>query len=398
MKFISKTTITIAIVGIAFVAGFYFNQYIVNRADQPLIDTFHGMDLRLMSEVLDKTLSVYVDPQKIDPKELTYGAISGMIKAIGDPYTVFFNPEEAVKFREDISGTFSGIGAQLGLKDGKIKIVAPIKGTPAEKAGLVSGDIIFEVDKTSVADLSIDEVVNMIRGPQNTTVELGVIKKSGEVKYLNIVRQDIKLPTVDVTYKTTSSGKNIAILTIYQFSEGVFSDFKTIATEIINSNAEGIVLDLRNDPGGLLNEEDNIASWFLKKGEVILVEQDKDMNKTTHESAGPGVLDKYPTVVLINEGTASAAEILAGALRDDRHLTLVGTTSFGKGLVQRVIDLQDGSSIKVTQAKWFTPSGELIQDIGIKPNIEIELTEEDSQNNKDPQLDRGVEELNNLLK
>ncbi|MFA5013283.1 MAG: S41 family peptidase [Candidatus Paceibacterota bacterium] len=398
MKIITKNTVCAVLVLVAFVSGYFFNEYLWHRADQPILDELPGIDLRLMSEVLNKALAVYVDPQKIDSQKLTYGAISGMIKAIGDPYTVFFDPEEAKKFREDISGTFTGIGAQLGMKDGKIKIIAPIKGTPAEKAGVMAGDVIFEVDKKSTADLSVDEVVNLIRGEKGTKVELGLITKTGEVKYLEITRDEIKLPTVEVEIKETASGKKVALLTIYQFSETVLADFQKNANILLNSGAKGIILDLRNDPGGLLDQTDKIAGWFIKKGATILVEQDKDMNRTVHISEGPASLENIPTVILVNEGTASAAEILAGALRDNRQLPIIGETTFGKGLVQQVVDIEGGSSLKVTRAKWFTPNGELIQDIGIKPTIEVKLTEDDIANNVDPQYAKGLEELDKLIK
>ncbi|MFA5368423.1 MAG: S41 family peptidase [Candidatus Paceibacterota bacterium] len=398
MKIITKNTICTVLIGAAFLGGFYFNNYINEKESLTLQAVFSGMDLGLMKDVLDVTTNNYVDPSKIDKQKLTYGAISGMVNAIGDPYTVFFNPQETKDFKESISGKFSGIGIQVGVKDGKIKVIAPIKGTPAYRAGILAKDTIIEVDKKSISNLSIDEVISMIKGPKGTKVSIGILRDSGEVKTFEIIRDEIVMPSVDLKIEQSTSNKKIAILTIYQFSDTVFQDFKTAANEILNQNVDGIVLDLRNNPGGLLDQTIDIASWFLNKGDLVLTEQDRNLNKITHLSEGPSALLKFPTVVLVNEGTASAAEILSGALRDNRHLDIIGEKTFGKGVVQRVIDLRDSSSLKVTVTKWFTPSGELIQDTGILPTIEVELTEDDLEKNNDTQMNKGLEQLNKIIK
>jgi carboxyl-terminal processing protease len=398
MKIITKNTICTVLIGAAFLGGFYFNNYINEKESLTLQAVFSGMDLGLMKDVLDVTTNNYVDPSKIDKQKLTYGAISGMVNAIGDPYTVFFNPQETKDFKESISGKFSGIGIQVGVKDGKIKVIAPIKGTPAYRAGILAKDTIIEVDKKSISNLSIDEVISMIKGPKGTKVSIGILRDSGEVKTFEIIRDEIVMPSVDLKIEQSTNNKKIAILTIYQFSDTVFQDFKTAANEILNQNVDGIVLDLRNNPGGLLDQTIDIASWFLNKGDLVLTEQDRNLNKITHLSEGPSALLKFPTVVLVNEGTASAAEILSGALRDNRHLDIIGEKTFGKGVVQRVIDLRDSSSLKVTVTKWFTPSGELIQDTGILPTIEVELTEDDLEKNNDTQMNKGLEQLNKIIK
>jgi len=398
MKIITKNTICTVLIGAAFLGGFYFNNYINEKESLTLQAVFSGMDLGLMKDVLDVTTNNYVDPSKIDKQKLTYGAISGMVNAIGDPYTVFFNPQETKDFKESISGKFSGIGIQVGVKDGKIKVIAPIKGTPAYRAGILAKDTIIEVDKKSISNLSIDEVISMIKGPKGTKVSIGILRDGGEVKTFEIIRDEIVMPSVDLKIEQSTNNKKIAILTIYQFSDTVFQDFKTAANEILNQNVDGIVLDLRNNPGGLLDQTIDIASWFLNKGDLVLTEQDRNLNKITHLSEGPSALLKFPTVVLVNEGTASAAEILSGALRDNRHLDIIGEKTFGKGVVQRVIDLRDSSSLKVTVTKWFTPSGELIQDTGILPTIEVELTEDDLEKNNDTQMNKGLEQLNKIIK
>lgn len=398
MQIITKNTVCATLIGIAFFSGFYFSNYLSQKESSTIQAVFEGMDLGLMKNVLDATVNNYVDPQKIDKQKLTYGAIAGMVKSIGDPYTVFFTPDESKAFRDDISGKFSGIGVQIDVKDGKIKVVAPIKGTPADRAGILAGDTIFEVDDKPVSDLSIDEVVGLIKGPKGTKVKVDVLRgKNNDVKSFDIIRDEIIMPSVDLTVKQTPNGKKVGVLTIYHFSDNVFIDFKKIANEMLSQNVTGMVLDLRNNPGGLLDQTDQIANWFLKKDDVVLIEQDKNGQKTIHKSTGEAVLENIPTVILVNEGTASAAEILSGALRDDRHIDIIGEKTFGKGLVQKVIDLDDGSSLKVTVAKWFTPSGELIQGTGIKPTIEVALTQDDLEKDNDTQLKKGLEQLDKII-
>lgn len=394
MKFFTKNIVCSILIGIAFLSGFYLNDYLVKSESLTLQAAFEGMDLGLMKRVLDLTTDKYVDADKIDRQKITYGAISGMINAIGDPYTVFFNPDDTKSFFDDMAGKFSGIGVQIDEKDGEIKVVAPIKGTPADRAGILAGDTIFEVDKNPVAGITIDKVVSMIKGAKGTKVTIGILRgKNNQVKTFEIIRDEIVMPSIDLSIKEIDQEKRVGVLTIYHFSNSSAQDFNKIANEMLAQKVDGIVLDLRNNPGGLLDQADSIAGWFLKTEEIILVETDKYGEKRVHKSEGPALLENIPTVILVNEGTASAAEILAGALRDDRKIDIIGKQTFGKGVVQEVIDLDDGSSLKVTVSKWFTPSGELIQDTGIKPTIEVELTKEDYDNGNDTQLKKALEQL-----
>jgi len=395
MKNETKNIICIILVGLAFFGGYYFNAYIHKASYERAFD-LDGMKLSTLKDVYDKIIFNFVDPEKIDKEKMTYGAISGMVKALGDPYTVFYNPEEARKFQEDISGTFEGIGAQLGMKNNQLKVIAPLKGTPAEKAGILSGDTIVEVDGESIIDLSIDQVISKIKGPRGTKVTLTIVRikkdQAPETKKIEIIRDIIKVPTIE--WKIIENNeKKIIHLTIYHFSETVLDDFKKAGYEIIAINPDGIILDLRNNPGGLLDKTVDIAGWFLEKGEIVLKEQNKNLDENSYKANGTASFVNLPIVVLINKGTASASEILTGALKDNRGSLIIGETSFGKGLVQRVVTLDDGSSLKVTTAKWYTPNGTLIQDTGIKPDIEVELTEEDYNNDRDPQLDRALEEI-----
>jgi len=398
-KYISKNVIVAVLIGLSFFGGFFFDKYINEKAYKAAYN-LDGMDLTLLKEVYEKTVFNFVDPSQIDKQKLTYGAVSGMIEAIGDPYTVFFDPTQSKDFEEDLSGTFEGVGIQIGIQDDQIKVIAPLKGTPAEAAGILAGDAIIEVDGQSTAEMSADEVVSKIKGEKGTKVVLVISRdrkgETPETKTFEIVRDVIKVPTIEWKMME-KDGKKIAYLTIYHFSEYVFEDFKKAGYEILGNNFDGIILDLRNNPGGLLNRTVDIAGWFLEKGKVVLTEQNKDLEKTSYKADGPASFANTPVVILINEGTASSAEILTGALKDNRGVLVMGETSFGKGLVQRVVTLDDGSALKVTTAKWYTPNGEIIQDIGIKPDIEVEMTEEDYNNDKDPQLDRALEEMVKII-
>jgi carboxyl-terminal processing protease len=391
----SKNIICTILIGLAFIGGWSLNSYVYQEAKDKAFN-LDGMKLSILKDVYDKLVFNFVDPSKIDKDKMTYGAVAGMVNALGDPYTVFYNPEEAKQFQQDLSGTFEGIGAQLGMKNNQIKVIAPLKGTPAEKAGILPGDTIIEVDGKSTLELNIDEVTNMIKGAKGTEVILTITRaKKGEAavtKEIKIIRDVIKVPTVE--YKIVeNNGKKIVQMTISHFSDNVYEDFKKAAFEILNQQYDGIVLDLRNNPGGLLDKTVDIAGWFLEKDKIVLTEQNKNLDKNSYKSNGPSSFANTPIVILVNKGTASASEILTGALKDNRNITVIGETSFGKGLVQRVVTLDDGSSLKVTTAKWYTPNGTLIQDTGIKPDIEVELTEDDYNNNKDPQLDRALEEI-----
>jgi carboxyl-terminal processing protease len=392
----TKNIICVIAVGIAFVCGFYFHEAMFQQYYK-VAYSIDGMDFSLLKKAWDQISVNYVDPDKIDDKQMMYGAVSGMVDAIGDPYTEFFDPEEAKKLQEDLSGSFEGIGLQLGMKNNQVTAISPIKGTPAEKAGLRPGDVIVAVDKKATAKLSVEEVVSMIRGDKGTKVVL-TISRDGEIKDIEITRAVIIVPSMEHEIITTEDGKKIAKISLFQFSETVYQDFKKAAFEVLNQNVSGIVLDLRSNPGGLVNQATDIAGWFLDAGNLILVEQEKDGNKIEFKSNGPSNFSSIPLVVLIDEGSASSSEILAGALKDDRKILMIGQTSFGKGTVQKIIDFDDGSSLKVTIAKWYTPSGVRIQDTGIEPDIKVEYTEKDYEQGIDPQMERALQEIEKILK
>jgi carboxyl-terminal processing protease len=393
----NKNIVGLVLISISFVAGFYYHEFIFQQYYKAAY-SFDQIDFSLLKKVWDQVSTDYVDPGKIDKTKMTYGAIAGMVEAIGDPYTEFFNPEEAKKLEEDLAGSFEGIGLQIGVKDDQIIAISPIKGTPAEKAGLRPGDLILAVDKTPTTGLSVDEVVNIIRGPKDTKVTLTISREETGTKDIEITRAIIKVPSMDYEIKELADGKKIAHITLYQFSDSSSQDFKNSAIDILNNNVSGIILDVRSNPGGLVNQATAIAGWFLERGQLIVIEKDKNGEQIELKSNGPSNFSSLPLVVLINDGSASASEILAGALKDDRQIPIIGTKSFGKGTVQQITSLDDGSSLKITTAKWYTPSGVAIQDTGIEPDIKVDLTQEDYEQNKDPQFDKAIEEIQKLIK
>jgi carboxyl-terminal processing protease len=308
----------------------------------------------------------YVDKGKLNAQEMVYGAIDGMVKAVSDPYTVFFKPKESKEFSEQISGSFSGIGIEIGLRDNVLTVIAPIKNTPAARAGLLAGDKIIKVNDKSTDGMAIDQAVSLIRGPKGTTVRLTYTReKMPSPTEITIKREVIKVPAVD--WKMLND--NTAYIGISIFNGNLDSEFQKIADEIVASKADRIILDLRNDPGGLLDSAINIAGYFLDSNKVVTIERFGDGTEQPFRTSANGKLKNYPLVALINKGSASASEILAGALRDNRGVTVVGETSFGKGSVQELTELPQKASLKITIAKWLTPKGESINDNGIKPDL-----------------------------
>lgn len=345
------------------------------------------IDFSLFWEAYQELKENFIYQERLEKTKILYGAISGMVKALGDPYTIFLTPEETKMFEEDISGEFEGVGMEIAIRDNRLKIIAPLEGTPAQKAGLRSGDEIVEIDGVSTIDMSLEEAARRIRGPKGTTVKLMIIREGWEKpKEFEIKRAVIKVPSL----KWELKDNNIAYLKIYHFGEKTSYEFAQAGIEIMTSPAKKIILDLRDNPGGYLEIARNVASWFLKPGSVILIE-DFGNEKREEKSSGPSFFADWPIVVLINQGTASGSEILAAALRENRNILLIGETSFGKGSVQQMSNLHDGSSLKITTGLWLTPKGETISEKGLDPDIKVEMTEEDYNQGRDPQLEKAIE-------
>jgi len=283
---------------------------------------------------------------------------------------------------------------EIGIKKCQLQVIAPLEGTPAQKAGLRAGDKIIKVDDTLTADITVDEAVNLIRGPKGTEVTLTIYREEWETtKEIKIVRGVIEVPSL----KWEIIDENIAYLKLYQFSEKASFDFSKAAIEILESPCQKIILDLRNNPGGYLEIAQEISGWFLERGQIVVIEDfGAGEEQKVYKAQGNTSLAEYPTVILINQGSASGSEILAGALRDNRGIKLIGEQSFGKGSVQELERLKGGSSLKITVANWLTPKGELITDVGLEPDIKVEITEEDYEEGRDPQLDKAIEVIQKL--
>ena len=348
------------------------------------------VDMSLYWEVFDKLKEKYVDAEKLTTEELVYNSIRGMLSATEDPYTVFLDPEENKEFNADIEGTFEGIGAELGIKQGILTVISPLKDSPAERAGLRTGDKILKVNDESTADMSIDVAVSKIRGKDGTEVKLTVYRADGEEKTKDIL---VKRGVIRVESVTFEMKNNIAYFNVVRFGDDTAIKFGKLISAM-PKDAKGVVIDLRNNPGGYLDVAIDMAGFVLPNGKVVVIEEDKDGKKKKFYSRGRGELSGIKTVVLINEGSASASEILAGALKDNReNVTLVGKKSYGKGSVQELLNLKGESSVKITVARWLTPKEEQINEKGINPDVEVELTEEDYDKNRDPQLDKALELL-----
>lgn len=353
------------------------------------------VDFSLFWKVWDLLKEKHVDNKNLNAQDLVYGAINGMLKATGDPYSNFFDPKQSKDFSENIEGSFDGIGVELGVKDGILTVVAPLDDSPAQKAGIRSGDKILKVADKIIADLTSDEAIGLIRGKKGTPVLMTVLHQGeNDTTDVTVIRDKIEVHSVNISFKDDE----IAYLRISQFSDNTDSEFDTAMNAIIAQKSKGIVLDLRNDPGGLLDKAIDIASRMIPANQVVVSEEDNAGQKDSLYTTGGDKLSSLPLVVLINEGSASASEILAGALRDNRGVKLVGEKSFGKGCVQELIKLPGGSSVKITVAKWLTPHGDYIMDKGISPDFEVGLTSDDITNNRDPQLDKALEVLRNELK
>jgi carboxyl-terminal processing protease len=378
-----------------FVCGFYLG--VEQGITEGMLKTspVKDMDFSLFWETYHTLEEKFVDPDKMhDNSKLIYGAISGMVSSLDDPYTIFLDPKESKRFLDDVSGSFEGVGMEIGIRETQLQVIAPLENTPAQKAGLRAGDYIVKIEDVYTQDITIDEAVDLIRGPKNTEVVLTIFRKAWDkTKEFTITRNVIEIPSLKLEFIEN----DIAHLRLYHFSQKANYDFKEVAIEIINSDAQKIILDLRNNPGGYLQIAQDIAGWFLEKGQVVTIE-DFGQEKESKEylAKGNSKLIHYPVVVLINQGSASGSEILAGALRDNRDIKIIGEQSYGKGSVQELKKLSDGSSLKVTIAKWLTPNGDFITDIGLAPDIEIEITDEDYENEKDPQLEKAIEVITEM--
>jgi len=359
-------------------------------------------DLSLFWLVWHQLEEKYLEKEALDPQKMIEGAIEGMVASLGDPYTVFLPPADNKINKEDLSGEFGGVGIQLGYKDHTLAVIAPLKGTPAEKAGIKAGDLILGIkDKTKGIDrktdgISLPEAVKLIRGKEGTVVTLTLARKGVEKPFeVAITRGRIVIPAIE-SHWIEQGGKRLAYVHLFQFSERMNQEWTAWANEVVKkkdqANFGGVILDLRNNPGGYLQGAVFVAGEFLPRGTVVVWQENYQQEKDKLAVDRQGQLLSVPLVVLVNQGSASAAEILAGALQEHHRARVVGGKTFGKGTVQVPEDLPRGAGLHITVARWLLPSGESIHKKGIKPDIVVEATES-GKIKEDPVLEKGAEVL-----
>lgn len=351
----------------------------------PFWQTWKTIDQKFI-ENGNSTTSKHVSDQ-----ERVWGATRGMVESLGDPYTVFLPPVEKKKFDDDIAGNFGGVGMEVGMKDGKVTVVAPLPNTPAKRAGIQTGDRVLKINDENIAGLSIDEAISRIRGKAGTSVKLTIERPSEkELKEITLVREVITIPTIE----TKKLPGGIFVISIYNFSAQSPNLFRAALREFVESKSTKLILDVRGNPGGYMEAAIDMASWFLPRESVIVREVRKDASEKAYRSHGYNVFtNKLKLVVLMDQGSASASEILAGALKEHGKATLVGEKTFGKGSVQELIPITKDTSLKVTVARWLTPNGHSISASGLEPDIKVGITKEDVEADRDPQLAKALEIL-----
>ena len=401
MENLSKTRHIITVVFLvvlSFVGGVYVGDH-----NRPEIDKVLGLSNK-ETQVATKTdffpfwkvwntiNEKYPKGEEITDQSRVYGAISGLIGSLNDPYSVFFNPEDTKSFEEEIAGNFIGIGMEVGIKDKILTVIAPLKDTPAYRANIKSGDKILKINETSTSNFSIEKAVKLIRGEKGTTVTLTILHEGNEDPIeIKITRDIINIPTLDTELRKDG----IFVIKLYSFSANSSNLFRNAIKQFVESRSNKLLLDLRGNPGGYLDSAINISSWFLPSGKTVVVENYGDDKKPEiFRSKGYNIFnDNLKFVILIDNGSASASEIVAGAMQDHGRATLVGTQSFGKGSVQEVVDITSDTILKITVANWLTPDGTSISEKGLIPDHIVEITKKDSEDKKDPQMEKAVEIL-----
>lgn len=400
MRYRGYKPLIITLISLALLAGSYFFGYTVGHENLKFDKSYrpaivnkdlgkpNDIDFALFWEVWQKVKDHYAG--EINNQEMVYDAINGALRSLDDPYTLFLPPDEAKRFNDDLKGSFEGVGAEIEKRSGAITVIAPLEGSPAEKAGLKPKDIILKIDGAETTDMSLDEAVGKIRGKSGTVVKLVIIREgAGEPLEVSITRGTIVVKSV----KWEMKEGNIGYIKLNQFGEDTRSLMDAALNEMSSKKPKGVVLDVRNNPGGFLDTAIDITSLFLAERGAIVKEKDKSGQLKELKATSKAKFTETPMVVIMNGGSASASEILAGALADYGRAKTVGEKTFGKGSVQELSDVAGGSAVRITVAQWLTPKGRQINKEGLRPDIEVKLTEEDEKNKRDPQLERAMAEL-----
>lgn len=399
---ISYTVVGIVVTAIIFFIGSVYGE---EKGRSEALKSIAPASVDITNEQLEPFWKVweiisdrYVAATTTDSQKRVWGAIQGLASSQGDPYTVFFPPDENKMFKSDIAGNFEGVGMEIDIKDKVLTVVTPLKGSPAEKAGVKAGDRVIKIDNQSTLDLKTEQAVKLIRGPSGTSVKITVLRgESNTPKDITIARGVINIPTLETEIKS-----DVFIIKLFSFTSQSPDLFRVALRDFLKSGKNKLVIDLRSNPGGYLEAAWDISSWFLPAGKTIVTE-DFGGKSTNHvlRSKGYDVLNKYfgagnyEIVILVNAGSASAAEIVAGALKEQGVAKLVGVKTFGKGSVQELIQITPETSLKVTIARWLTPAGHNLSHDGLEPDYKVEMTQANIDNKQDPQLDKAIEILQN---
>jgi len=368
------------------VVGFIFG---VNHGRGIASDESAGVDMGEFWKAWNIVQDKFVDIDDVKEKDLIYGAIQGMVGSLDDPYTTFFTPEEKKSFDESIYGNFGGVGMEVGMVDDYITVVSPLKNTPAERVGIKPGDIIVYIDDKSTSGMTIDDAVAKIRGEKGTSVKITVRRENEKENIeFEVMRDTIKIPILE-----TRIEKDIYVIELYNFTGSVKKDFGEAIAKFSVSPLNKLIIDLRGNPGGYLDAAIDVASYFLPEGTVVVQEDFGDHKKALRSTGKLLEKDNIELVILIDSGSASASEIVAGALTEHGVATTIGRKTFGKGSVQELIDVSKNTSLKVTIAKWLTPEGKTISKEGLEPEINVEILQEDVDNGVDPQLQAAIDFL-----
>ncbi len=334
----------------------------------------------------------HLGDKKITDQDKVWGAIKGLASSYDDPYTEFFPPMEAKEFHDSINGTFGGVGLEIAIKDKILTVIAPLKGTPAERAQIKAGDKILKIDTTAANDMSVEKAISLIRGKSGTNVVLTTYRDGDkEPKEVTLTREIIDIPTID----SEKRDDGIFVIHMYQFSANASKLFANALSDFAQTGDQKLIIDLRGNPGGYLEVAVDAASWFLPSGKKVVTEdyggKQEPLIYRSHGYGSPS--SKLKMVILVDGGSASASEILAGALKENGVATLVGEKTFGKGVVQEIVDIADGSELKITVAKWLTPNGNSINEEGITPDYVVPMTQKDVDAKKDPQMEKAIQLL-----
>ncbi len=391
-KLFGMFVVTVLVVVATFVGGFFTSRMFfapkVTQTNDGAPAEF-SQSMPVFWEAWNFVQSEYYQ-KSLDATTLTYGAIAGMVNSLGDPHTAFVDPKQAAIINSDLAGTFEGIGATVDMQSGRLVIVSPIKDSPADKAGLKAGDVILKVNDTVIQNMTVEEAIALIRGPKGTTVKLTVQRQGQPAFDLSIVRDTIQSPVVE----SKMLESNIAYLKLNEFTQTSPDLVHKELQSLLAQNPKGLIFDLRENPGGYLNSAVEIASEFLKPDQVVLIERAKNGQEQQYKTQGNGIATTIPMAVLVDENSASASEILSGAIKDYKRAEIVGVTTYGKGSVQTPNQLSDGSQLRVTIAHFFSPLHHEINGVGISPDIQVpDPTAAQVLQQQDPQLDRAVQFL-----